>query len=131
MINRVIRKDDYKVFFTPTNGERVIKKVSSIDKLYALMAIVMDLSDKFKYGSHPYECTLKRSDHYGETVGVISHDKKIIFRLDYDEEYGPHLNYVNYEYGKRNSIKVLIPIDISEKEYHKVIKGYNTSKRQK
>ena len=44
------RRDDYKVFFTPTNGERVIKPVSSIDKLYALMAIVMDLSNKYNHG---------------------------------------------------------------------------------
>lgn len=122
------RRDDYKVFFTPTNGERVIKPVSSIDKLYALMAIVMDLSNKFNHGSIPYKCTLERSDHYGQIVGISSFDKKMIFRLDYDEEYGTHLNYVNYEYGKRKPVKILIPVEIKEKEYHKVIKGYNKSR---
>ena len=52
----------------------------------------------------------------------------MIFRLDYDEEYGTHLNYVNYEYGKRKPVKILIPVEIKEKEYHKVIKGYNESR---
>ena len=55
----------------------------------------------------------------------LKFDKKIIFRLHFDEEYGVHLNYVNYKFGKRNSIKVLIPIDITEKQYNKVISGYN------
>ena len=124
----VLNKNDYKVFFTPSNGERVIKPLSSIDKLYALMGIVMDLSNKFNHGSIPYRCSLKRSDHYGEIVGISSFDKKIIFRLDWDEEYGTHLNYVNYEHGKRNPVKVLIPLEVDEKVYHKTIKGYNKSR---
>ena len=124
----MIRKDDYNVFFTPIKKERVIKPVSSIDKLYSLMAIVMGLSNKFNHGSIPYKCTLKRSEHYGKIVGISSLDKKIIFRLDYDEEYGVHLNYANYQYGKRNPVKILIPVEIKEKEYHKVIKGYNKSR---
>ena len=124
----VINKNDYKVFFTPSNGERVIKPLSSIDKLYALMGIVMDLSNKFNHGSIPYRCSLKRSDHYGEIVGISSFDKKIIFRLDWDEEYGTQLNYVNYEQGKKNPVKVLIPVEVDEKVYHKTIKGYNKSR---
>ena len=96
-MNKGVNKNDYKVFFTPSNGERVIKPLSSIDKLYSLMSIVMDLSNKFEHGSIPYRCSLKRSDHYGEIVGISSFDKKIIFRLDWDPEYGTHLNYVNYE----------------------------------
>lgn len=124
----VLNKNDYKVFFTPSDGERVIKPLSSIDKLYALMDIVMDLSNKFNHGSIPYRCSLKRSDHYGEIVGISSFDKKIIFRLDWDPEYGTHVNYVNYEMGKRNPVKVLIPLEVSEKVYHKTIKGYNKSR---
>ena len=124
----VINKNDYKVFFTPSNGERVIKPLSSIDKLYALMDIIMDLSNKFNHGSIPYRCSLKRSDHYGDIVGISSFDKKIIFRLDWDPEYGTHLNYVNYEQGKKNPVKVLIPLEVDEKVYHKTIKGYNKSR---
>ena len=124
-MNKGVNKIDYKVFFTPSNGEKVIKPLSSIDKLYSLMSIVMDLSSSFNHGSIPYRCSLKRSGHYGEIVGISSFDKIIIFRLDYDEEYGTHLNYVNYEHGKKNAIKVLIPLEVDEKVYHKTIKGYN------
>lgn len=127
-MNKGVNKIDYKVFFTPSNGEKFIKSLSSIDKLYSLMSILMELSNKFNHGSIPYRCSLKRSEHYGEIVGISSFDKKIIFRLDYDEEYGTHLNYVNYEYGKKNAIKVLIPLEVDEKVYHKTIKGYNKSR---
>lgn len=123
--------EEYEVFFTPSAKERVIEPLSSIEKLHSLVAMVMELSGKFEYGSHPYECNFKRSEHYGENVGVISHDKKVIFRLDWDEEYGTHLNYENYEYGKKNSIKVLVPIDIPKSQYHSLIKSYNRSKRRK
>jgi len=123
--------EEYEVFFIPSDKERVIEPLSSIEKLHSLVAMVMELSGKFEYGSHPYECTLKRSEHYGENVGVISHDKKVIFRLDWDEEYGTHLNYENYEYGKKNAIKVLVPIDVPKKQYHSLIKSYNRSKRRK
>lgn len=116
---------NYSAFFTPSNGELVIDSLNNVDELYTLIGKVMDSSKKFSHGSIPYRCTLKRSAHYGKIVGISSFDKKIIFRLDFDEKYGVHLNYVNYKFGKRNSIKVLIPIDIPEKQYHKVIKGYN------
>lgn len=119
-------KRDYKVFFTPSGSEQVYNKVSSIDKLYALMSIVMDLSNEFNHGSIPFRCSLERSEHYGQIVGISSMDKKIRFRLDYDEEYGTHLNYENFKYGKgNNAVKVLIPIDVDEKVYHKTISGYN------
>lgn len=116
---------NYSAFFEPSNGEIVIDSVNNIDKLYTLIGNVIDSSKEFRFGSIPYRCTLKRSPHYGKIVGISSFDKKIIFRLDFDEEYGVHLNYVNYKFGKRNSIKVLIPIDITEKQYNKVISGYN------
>ena len=116
---------NYSAFFTPSNGELVIDSLNNVDELYTLIGRVMDSSEEFSHGSIPYRCTLKRNAHYGKIVGISSFDKKIIFRLDFDEKYGVHLNYVNYKFGKRNSIKVLIPIDISEKQYHKVIKGYN------
>ena len=44
MNNGVIRKDDYKVFFTPTNGERVIKKVRNMILgivLYQIMEMML------------------------------------------------------------------------------------------
>lgn len=123
--------EEYEVFFVPSEKERVIEPLSSIEKLHSLVAMVMELSKKFEYGSHPYECTFKKSEHYGENVGVISHDKKIIFRLDWDIENGTHLNYINYEYGKKNAIKVLVPVDISKKQYNRLIKSYNRSKRRK
>ena len=123
--------EEYEVFFMPSSKEKVLEPLSSIEKLHALIAMVMELSKKFEYGSHPYECNFKKSEHYGETVGVISHDKKVIFRLDWDQEYGTHLNYENYEYGKKNAIKVLVPVEVSKKQYNRLIKSYNRSKRRK
>lgn len=86
----------------------------------------MDKTGAFKNGSNKYIGRLEKSYGYGKQIGRQSFDGKVRWHLDFDENIGVHYNIEDFSYGKHsNSIKKVIPIDISYQEYTKTIDLWN------
>ncbi|MEC0684757.1 T7SS effector LXG polymorphic toxin [Bacillus haynesii] len=77
-------------------------------------------------GSKPYIGTLGKSAGFGKVTGRISADHKVLWRLDYDPEKGPHINVEDYRNGKGDKAKkVYIPFEGNEKTYKTLLRHLN------
>ncbi len=86
----------------------------------------LDNTSAFTNGSKAYIGRLESSYGYNKQIGRQSLDGKVRWRLDYDSELGVHYNIENFTTGKGiNSVKKVIPIDISYDEYKAIIDSWN------
>ncbi|MCY8001078.1 hypothetical protein MOF26_19000 [Bacillus haynesii] len=77
-------------------------------------------------GSKPYIGTLGKSAEFGKVTGRISADHKVLWRLDYDPEKGPHINVEDYRNRKGDKAKkVYIPFEGNEKTYKTLLRHLN------
>ncbi|SLC72902.1 Uncharacterised protein [Mycobacteroides abscessus subsp. massiliense] len=76
--------------------------------------------------SKPFIGTLSKSAGFGKVTGRMSEDNKVLWRLDYDPEKGPHINVEDYRNGKGDKAKkYYIPFNGNEDTYKSLLKHLN------
>ncbi|WP_446476203.1 T7SS effector LXG polymorphic toxin [Bacillus velezensis] len=76
--------------------------------------------------SKPFIGTLSKSAGFGKVTGRMSGDNKVLWRLDYDPEKGPHINVEDYRNGKGDKAKkYYIPFNGNEDTYKSLLKHLN------
>lgn len=86
----------------------------------------LDDMNVFTNGNNPSIERLEKSCGFGKQIGRESFDSKVRWCLDFDNKIGVHFNIEDFRNGKQlNAIKKVIPIDISELEYKKIINLWN------
>ena len=110
-----------------TNSKEIfLDTASSHDSARKTLIGELDSTGAFKNGSNPSQGRLKSSYGYGKQIGRQSLDGKVRWRLDFDEKIGVHYNIEDFSKGKGvNAVKKVIPIDISEQAYKKIIDLWN------
>lgn len=110
----------------PNSKEIFLDTASSHDSARKTLIGELDSIGAFKNGSNPSQGRLKSSYGYGKQIGRQSLDGKVRWRLDFDEIIGVHYNIEDFSKGKGvNAVKKVIPIDISEQDYKKIIDLWN------
>ena len=110
----------------PNSKEIFLDTASSHDTARKTLISELDSTGAFKNGSNPYQGRLKSSYGYRKQIGRQSLDGKVRWRLDFDEIIGVHYNIEDFSKGKGvNAVKKVIPIDISEQAYKKIINLWN------
>ncbi|AKA70179.1 hypothetical protein [Clostridium scatologenes] len=122
------------VFVSPTKGmaaatnsrEIIFDTASSHDSARKVLIKELDSTGTFKNGSKAYQGRLQSSYGHEKQIGRQSLDGKVRWRLDFDSEMGVHYNIEDFTNGKgANAVKKVIPIDILESEYRKIINLWN------
>ena len=110
----------------PNSKQIFLDIASSYDLARKTLIDELDSTGAFKNGSNSYQGRLKSSYGYEKQIGRQSLDGKVRWRLDFDEKIGVHYNIEDFSKGKgANAVKKVIPIDISEQEYKKIIDLWN------
>ena len=80
--------------------------------------------------TEPYFGRLEASISFGKITGRISKDKKVRWRIDWDQEKGLHINVEDYREGKGNEAKkYVIPIaGGTEEQYKQILDTLNPKK---
>ena len=110
----------------PNSKQIFLDTASSYDLARKTLIDELDSTGAFKNGSNSSQGRLKSSYGYEKQIGRQSLDGKVRWRLDFDERSGVHYNIEDFSKGKgANAVKKVIPIDISEQEYKKIIDLWN------
>lgn len=105
---------------TVKNNEVILKNVQTFERA---RNIALDLTGLNGSNSNPIIGRLKTSAGYGKVIGRVSHDNKVRWRLDYDNEKGPHINVDDFRNGRgSNAIKIVIPFEGNENTYKSLLK---------
>ncbi len=108
------------------SNEVVLPKERTHDAARNTLLKELDKTGAFVNGSNRYVGRLEKSYGYKMQIGRESFDKKIRWRLDFDEIIGVHYNIDDFSAGRgTNAVKTVIPIDISYDEYKKIIDLWN------
>lgn len=118
--------EGYLSYFEYTDGELILEPVKTIEEVYKIVSDIMDLTDSFRLGSDKLIGNLKSSDGYKKQIGIISKNKKVSFRIDYDIAKSVHLHYTNNTDGKKTKyIRIVIPIEVEYQQYLRILKKMN------
>lgn len=110
----------------PNSKEIFLDTASSHGYARKILIDELDSTGAFKNGSNSYQGRLRSSYGYEKQIGRQSLDGKVRWRLDFDEKIGIHYNIEDFSKGKVvNAVKKIIPIDILEQEYKKIINLWN------
>ena len=109
-----------------SSGEIVYPNEKTYESARRTLLSELDKTGAFESGGNKYIGRLNSSYGNGKQIGMQSLNRKVTWRLDYDNKIGVHFNIEDYSYGKGNkAIKKVIPIDISYEEYKRIIDSWN------
>lgn len=97
----------------------------SLHEARRMLRNLMEQSGKFFDGAFPFVGTLKKSYGFGKKIGMISYDKSIRFRIDYDRDKGVHFNYEDFSFGKETLKICIIVKGMSYAHYKRYIDRTN------
>ena len=103
-------------------GKEIVIGPFPFEKAKKRLANIQYHSGKFKTGGRPYIGDLETSYGYGKKIGLVSLDKKVRTRIDWDEEKHAHFNYEDFEHDFK--ICILIS-DLTYPQYKRFVKNLN------
>ncbi|OIS68569.1 hypothetical protein A4A36_12880 [Bacillus subtilis] len=140
LLKRIADSTKDSVFFKSINGKssnnKTVKKgLSKKSREVALPKVdtyeqarneALNLIGDLGIDSKPFIGTLSKSAGFGKVTGRMSGDNKVLWRLDYDPEKGPHINVEDYRNGKGDKAKkYYIPFNGNEDTYKSLLKHLN------
>lgn len=118
-----VLKADRNIIGSKVSREINLPRVSSFEQARNIALEETNLNGS---NSIPVTCRLPCSAGNGLIVGRKSKDGKLIWRLDYDPEKGPHINIEDYRLGKGDkAIKKYVQFDGNEETFKSYLKQIN------